>query len=234
MKKTGITILFFLILISQAHSQENKENEFLYLYSDSIMYGKTIEFTKPVFSKSYFTVNEKKIESKKVKFYYNGYGLYANTSSIRFTGKTNFIRRTTPGKINLYVTTTTSYSSTGPEEQTTIHYYNKGYNDLKKVNYKNLYMDMSDNSECLLLLQDYKKTRNTLRTTGIVGVGLALGSMLTYAFLNNNNYSLYEEKNPLPYTVVGCTGGIMILTSSYLSIFNNTKILKSISMYNSK
>ena len=168
MKK--IALISFLIICSESltFGQAEKNKNFIYTYSDSLVFGKTIEYKQAFLGSSYFLVDSKKIQSDLVKFYKNESGFYANSKTINFSGTSSFSKRIRKGNINLFEKVTTSYhpghfnSATGMfaggmANSSIKNYYNKGFDDLKKANFQNLSLDLADNPASMFYLDKFKK-----------------------------------------------------------------------------
>jgi hypothetical protein len=191
MKIKLLTILTVLLVSSLCHSQDIVNKNFLYLYSDSIVNGKTIKLKEPFLGSDYFTIDSKKISPYKVKFYkYNGQ-FYANTKAFSLWGSSDFYKCISKGKINLFEQEETYYSaghfnaatgmySGGTVTRATKQYYNKGYEDLKKANYRNLAVDLSDNPASELHLTKLRRNRNAQIVLNIVGLGSIIGGLATF------------------------------------------------------
>jgi len=105
-------LLFFLILwnIGLIFGQVDENKNFIYSFSDSVIYGRIIEYKTPFLGSSHFLVDSKKIQPDLVKFYRNETGFYANTKTVNFSGTSSFTERIRKGRINLYEKETTTYS----------------------------------------------------------------------------------------------------------------------------
>ncbi len=241
--------LFFLLfgLTSfgiSAYGQVDENKYYLYLFSDSLLYGKEIEYKIPFLGPNYFNIDSRRIELDIVKFYQNETGFYANTKSLSFSGISSFAERLKKGKINLYEKTTKSqamghinpstgmYMGGGGFSKTT-YYYNKGFGDLKKANYSNLIIDLSDNAESLLSLNKYKSLRKTEVTFYTIGAALFVGGFISLVNKTKDvDYDTEPHPNLTGNAIIMGTGfacGIVGVTIS----FGKTKHLKkAIDKYN--
>lgn len=188
----GITLLTFLTLwnISFISGQVDENKHFIYFFSDSVVYGRIIEYETPFFGNTHFLVDSKKIQPDLVKFYRNETGFYANTKTVSFSGTSSFTERIRKGKINLYEKETTTYNpghfnpstgmySGGMATRNIKNYYNKEFGDLKKANYQNLSLDLSDNPESMIYLNKYKTTRDAQTVLYIVGGATLIAGFAT-------------------------------------------------------
>ena len=188
MKKRLYVIIVLVILLKTASAQMDENRDFIYFFSDSILVG-NIEYKSPIFGIDYLLLNSNKVLLDRVKFYKKGGGFYANTNGAAFRGSPDFTKRIREGKINLYekvnVNTYTGHFTPsgaymgGGGSVTILNYYNKGYDDLKRANYKNLSFDLADNPESLIHLGKYKKVQNTQTGLYIAGGAAILVGIVT-------------------------------------------------------
>lgn len=151
-------------------SAQLRENEnFLYLYSDSIIYAKKIQLRPDFAGYWQLRVDSRRVPVDQVKFFNNQDGFFANTRKLSFIGGTEFSERIVEGKINLYQERPYDpyayhrgygYAENRYSKANLSMYYNKGFGDLKKVKYKNLKEDMADHPESMKFLDDYRKSSN--------------------------------------------------------------------------
>ncbi|WP_316815409.1 hypothetical protein [Pedobacter nyackensis] len=168
MKKLIIAALACYGLSARAQMHESKN--FLYLYSDSVIYAKKI-MLRPDFAGYWqLRADSRRVPTEQVKFFNNEEGFFANTRKLHLGGLSSFSERIIDGRINVFqeMTYDPFFDNRGPRymdrRQSRVDlrmYYNKGYGNLKKVNYNNLKNDMSDHAESMDLLKGYKKSMNT-------------------------------------------------------------------------
>lgn len=170
MKKLLLSVMACYALSAGAQEVPDNKN-YLYLYSDSIIYANRIQL-RPDFSGYWqLRVDSRRIPVDQVKFFNNEDGFFANTKKLTFTRTSQFSERIIEGKINLYQERPYdpfSYDRSyrhgygyRPGRYPAVDmsmYYNKGYTDLKKVNYNNLKYDMADNPESMKFLNKYRKS----------------------------------------------------------------------------
>ena len=172
-----------------ARAQVDESKNFLYLYSDSVVYANRLTMRPDYGGFWQIRTDSRKFPSTQVKFFNNENGFFANTRKANFLGETTFSERVIMGRINLFRETVYDEQyyhrryNHRPVAQQSVNvkmYYNKGYGDLKKVSYRNLRDDMADHPESLDLLDGYRKSLNT-RNTLYVSAGVALlAGMVTY------------------------------------------------------
>lgn len=153
-----------------AQAQMGGSENFIYLYSDSVIQARDVRLRPDVFGSWQLRADSRRVPIQQVKFFSNKDGFFANTRKLSLTGENEFSERVIEGRINLY-----QQSSYGPGLYGPYHhqhynrrqpvdvrmYYNMGFGDLKKVNYHNLKQDMADRPESIDLLAGYRKSMNT-------------------------------------------------------------------------
>lgn len=240
MKKLLIVAMACYGLSTRAQTHESKN--FLYLYSDSVIYARDIRL-RPDFS-GYLRLraDSKGIPIERVKFFSNEDGFFANTRKLNLIGISEFSERIVDGRINVFQERTydpVSHSSytydrrfrhrTEPAINVSM-YYNKGYEDLKKLNYRNLRHDMSDSPESMDLLHSYKKS---MVTTNLLYVAAA--TSLLSGFLN---FALAGDKKQMSNSNFALSGALMGLglgfaTGGYLKhLSGNRKLENAVDAYN--
>ena len=168
-----------------ASAQVRQNNNFIYLYSDSLIYANSIRL-RPDFSNILqLRVDSRRVPTEQVKFFNNEDGFFANTRKLNYPGLNEFSERIITGRINFYRQVTYDpyiydrgyrFRSRQPEVADARMYYNKGYGDLKKANYQNLMQDMADRAESMDLLERYRKNVNTSRILyGTAGAAILAG-----------------------------------------------------------
>lgn len=240
-------LLFFLILwnIGLIFGQVDENKNFIYSFSDSVIYGRIIEYKTPFLGSSHFLVDSKKIQPDLVKFYRNETGFYANTKTVNFSGTSSFTERIRKGKINLYEKETTTYSpghfnsttgmySGGMITKNIKNYYNKGFGDLKKANYQNLNLDLSDNPASMIYLNKYKSVRDAQTVLYIVGGATLIGGFATLINKIQNTDSNDSEPEPnVTGSLVAVGIGAGCFWVSYFMSFSKPKHLRNaIDAYN--
>jgi hypothetical protein len=224
--------------VEYADSIEKLNKYFVYTFSDQVISGNNIEYRKTflegksIFEKPYFLIDSKKIDYFNIKFFKNEDGFFASTKNL--TESNYFMERVIKGDINLYEKIK-EYDNpvifqTPPEMFPTnnrifgkpINYYNIGFNDLKRINYKNLKIDLAGNSKSMLFLKKYKNIKNAQTILVVIG-GLALIGG-TKVFINSPEYSMQS---------IMISTGVASLCISYFIGINRVKHLKNaIIIYN--
>ena len=187
----NLTALALLCLsFSRLLAQVNSEKNFLYLYSDSVIYGDRIIYESSFDGSSHFIVDFKRIHPEQVKFFQNDRGFFANTRHLVLNGRTSFSERIREGKINLFEGNFTGeprYShafyaphSYSKNEVTQANYYNIGFGDLRKANYENLTIDLAANQGSMNNLQQYRKATSVSRTLFVIGGAAVLGGLVSF------------------------------------------------------
>lgn len=178
-----------------ARSQVNESENFIRLYSDSTVYAQKIRL-RPDFNRNWvIRADSRKVPINQIKFFNNEDGFFANTRKLNLFDQTSFAERIIAGKINLYqevAYSTTPYEmdfyrfrDRTPQPVGTRMYYNKGYNDLKRVNYDNLSADMADNAKSIDLLASYIKSRR-VGTIMYASAGAAIIASVVTLFSGND------------------------------------------------
>ncbi|WP_412465689.1 hypothetical protein [Pedobacter sp. KLB.chiD] len=155
-----------------ARSQQlNESRNFLYFFSDSTAYAQKIKL-RPDFTGGWsLRADSRRVPVSQVKFFNNQDGFFANTRKFNLLGQASFAERIIEGKLNVYqeviyddVPLEDEYFGFGDYRRQAVNnrmFINKGYSDLKKVNYRNLNEAMADNPNSLALLNRYRHTKLT-------------------------------------------------------------------------
>ncbi|MES2829496.1 MAG: hypothetical protein V4687_15150 [Bacteroidota bacterium] len=152
-----------------AAAQQHEPNSYIYLYSDSVINAKRVTF-RPDFTGNWqLKADSRRIPNQQVKFFSNDDGFFANTRKVSMLNQSAFAERVIEGKLNLFRDVIFNaeafhhryhYSTAVQPEIDQRMYYNMGYDDLKKVNYRNLKRDLADNPVSMNLLNVYRKKTN--------------------------------------------------------------------------
>ena len=153
-----------------ARSQQlNESRNFLYFYSDSTVYAQKIRL-RPDFTGGWsLRADSRRVPVSQVKFFNNEDGFFANTRKLNLLGQASFAERIIEGKLNIYQEVVyddapieAEYYGFRDYRRQVVNnrmFMNKSYNDLKKVNYRNLNEAMADNPKSLALLRQYRNTQ---------------------------------------------------------------------------
>lgn len=255
MKKLLIGIMACYALTT--HAQVHESKNFIYLYSDSVIYVKDIKLRPDFSGYLQLRADSKKIPMERVKFFNNEDGFFANTRRLDLGNTTSFSERIIEGKINMFQQADyhpymydqryrrSRYMERRPQAVDVKMYYNKGYADLKKVNFHNLSADMADSPKAMDMLKNYRKSMNIGKTMYIAaGAALLTGlvSFLTTSdsgtgMLNTNGFNHnFRQETKWPnytasYILLGAglglaTGGYFIQTSG------NKHLERAVDTYN--
>lgn len=219
MKKLLIVVMACYGL--NARSQVNESQNFVQLYSDSVIHAQKIRLRPDFLGSWSLRADSRKVPLYQVKFFSNEDGLFANTRKLNFFDEVSFSERVIEGKINLYqqvaydpVPFEDDYHRFNHRRQQLVDnrmFYNKGYSDLKKVSYANLSMDMADNVKSLDLLAAYKKSRKTA-TIMYVGAGAAIiAGMVTFVSGSGFKRTTAGFGKLSNYEPKGFTSGLLLM-----------------------
>ena len=226
-----------------ADSVEKTNRNFVYTFSDQIIKAHTIEFKEPFLGTSYLLIDSKKMDLNEVKFYRNYEGFFANTSYLSAFGTNSFSERIVAGRVNLYETfkvssypgnfnpSTGMYMNGGFSAKIS-NYYNKGFSDLKKANYRNLSVDLADDPLSMSHIEKCKSINNTEITIAVIGGTLILGGFV--AFINSTDKD--ADTNNIPagaITAIGL-GTAACWVSFFISLSKPKHLRQAIVTYNRK
>ncbi|RLD51379.1 MAG: hypothetical protein DRI94_06190 [Bacteroidetes bacterium] len=190
-------------------SIETKFGNFVYTYSDNIFTDTNIDFLKDS-EISYIRIDSIVMDLSDVKFIKSNNDFWANTNKINNKGDNIFAIRIYTGNANLFtrvelsekkwynnisITTNQLYEDyTSNIEKNSLNYYNIELGELKRLTYKNLDNDLSDNPKSLSLLNKsriYQKRSILLYIAGITSVIYGFGSGLNQSdkFESGSNHT---------------------------------------------
>ncbi|MGE4288070.1 MAG: hypothetical protein AB7E36_05225 [Salinivirgaceae bacterium] len=244
----------FSSLSSPKDSTPSLDGNYLYLFTGTIISGKTVDLKQPFIGYPYLLIDEKKIDAHEVKFFSNDEGFFANTIRLQGLSTSFFARRVRKGHINLYERTTYNatalsygYAGTpgfgghgtygtvggfgvGASLPHTKFYYNKGFDDLKHLDFYNLRNDMADNPLALSALNHWNQTRKK-------GNAFLYSSLLVtgVSFIAFTNKVTESGNSRVTVELAGLSLGISGLIIKYLvwdRSLNPQNLKKSIDMYN--
>lgn len=165
-----------------ARAQVDGNRDFVYLYSDSVIYADQVRLRPDIMGGWQLKADSRTVPLRNVKFFNGRNGFFANTRKTNILSQNSFSERVLEGKMNLFeeviydegiYNPRFGYSSRFNRPVNLRMYYNKGFSDLKKVNYKNLKIDMADNPVSLDFLTAYRRSLN-VRNTLYVGAGASV------------------------------------------------------------
>jgi len=172
-----------------ARSQVDESKNFIYFYSDSLMYAQSVKLRPDFFGSLQLRADSRRISLDKVKFFNNTEGFFANTRRLTFSPVSEFSERIIEGRINLFQQIAYDplryergyrHRYSGRVAADPRMYYNKGFSDLKKVNYRNLMRDMADHPESMDLLKSYRKSINNSNIMYTAAGASILAALVTF------------------------------------------------------
>ncbi len=168
-----------------ARAQVHDSKNFVYLFSDSVIHGESVRMAPDFSGYWQLRVDSRRLPLESVKFFSNDEGFFANTRRLGL-GNNIIAERVVEGKVNLFREITYNalhysefrdYSAIRSSPMTGQTYYNKGFDNLKRTNYRNLNVDLADNVKSMDLLQAYRKKRSTgTKLYVVAGVLATIGS----------------------------------------------------------
>ncbi len=226
MKKTILILTVLLTISLESFSQYTPGVRYLHLVNDSIVYGTEISLEKKLFSRSVLIDNHK-FKQSEVKFYVQYSQIHANLRHLSPFKTNYFARCISKGKLNLFISTTTSYNmETGSIRTSTDYFYNKNFEEVKKLHYKNLKVDLKDNPECLIILNKSKKLTTWTKIALIGGASLIVVPFLNIIF--------QPMDGKLDKVAIACApvGVVSILISNPLRYKTKKNNKKAFDVYN--
>jgi hypothetical protein len=204
MKKLLIGVMACYALTARAQVQESKN--FIYFFSDSVQYAKNIKLRPDFLGYLQLRADSRKVPTGQVKFFSNEDGFFANTRKLDFVAGASFSERIIEGKINVY-----QQERYDPEiydgryrrnrymerERPTVDvrmFYNKGYGDLKKANYRNLSRDMADHQESMDLLKSYRKSMNSSKVMYVAAGASFVAGVVSFIASAGGKTSMPDRK----------------------------------------
>ncbi|RYG29722.1 MAG: hypothetical protein EOO01_37810, partial [Chitinophagaceae bacterium] len=185
-----------------ARAQMRESRDFLYLYSDSIVYANHIKFQPDFSGNLRVQVDSRNFPIAQVKFLSTNDGYFANARRIGLFTTEAFLERIMEGRINVFqerppvqvpfllgalALPGTHY---GAESSRPLSlYYNKGFEDVKNLNYNNLKRDLADNPKSMDMLLAYKRGKNLSTMAYIAGAASIVGAAMVATSDGRNAYS---------------------------------------------
>ncbi|WP_199136498.1 hypothetical protein [Pedobacter sp. ASV12] len=212
-----------------ARSQVNESKNYLYLYSDSTIHAQKVRLRPNFLGSWVLSADSRSVPLGQVKFFNNERGFFANTRQLNFFGEASFAERIIEGKINLYQQIVyqdipydgVDYRFSGYRREPVSRrmFYNKGFADLKRVNYANLSTDMADNPQSLDLLKSYRKSMTTGTVMYVAAGAAILAGVVTLVSgdpfkQNGSTYRgmpTYKDRNYTPsFVLLGLGTGLSV------------------------
>ncbi|WP_107216198.1 hypothetical protein [Pedobacter yulinensis] len=187
-----------------ARAQQQPSGNYLYLYSDSLVQAERIRLRADALNSFYFRADSRRVPASQVKFFSSDEGFFANTRRLNLANVSSFSERILEGRLNLYQQQPylgdvgSGYYGRRrpvPEMVDTRMYYNKGFEDLKRVSYANLSGDLADNPQSLAILERYRQKRRT-STIMYGAAGAAILGGLAAFLVTGANTNLSAGRRP--------------------------------------
>jgi len=245
--------LFFLVclgfgwqgLYAQVTKLADESRNYVYFHSDSILYAEKVRLRTNMLNNLQLRADSKRIPLQNVKFFNTDEGFFATMHRVPGLANEQFSERIIEGKINIFQERPDEYWNYGRRYRRSRNkgdavsmrmYFNKGYDDLKKVNYANLSQAMADDVESINLLKGYHKNAQISKAM-YISAGAALGaaviSFLVTSNRDNGDFDLqhrFSRKPQMPnytasYILMGAGVGLAIGGSAIY--FSNLKKLEA-------
>ncbi len=202
---------------------------FIELENGQKISSKEVRYVNPPFKRPYLLVdNESRFQISTVKSYQNERGYFLK-GSLPPQGETGFAKRVLEGKISVYEKTTVAYM-TGPYAYGGVHrsdYYTKGKAGFRRVNIRNLAIDLSDNPTSR---SHVKKAKNTGVIQSIFyGLGAAC-IVYGIASFASQDHSQVDGGPNFPPTLIAAP--ICFLIPLPLNATKKDHLNKAITLYN--
>lgn len=105
-------------------------------------------------------------------------------------------------------------------------YYNKGLDDIKKANYRNLSIDLADNPKSMEYLQSYNNLTVFEIATYVISGGLIIGGVTKNIKTMNADLDSSHDNDGIPALIVG--GIIYSANAIGITILLKPSILKKV------
>lgn len=227
-----------------ARAQMHESRDFLYLYSDSIIYANNIKFRPDFSGTPRVRVDSRNVPIGQVKFLNSRDGFFANTRKVGGIPTEEFAERVIEGRINVFQERSLSYAPFiyNPNHAYETHYvpaptasinsnmyYNKGYADLKRLNYSNLKRDLADDPQSTDMLRAYRRSVNTTTSLYIAGAASMLAGV---AILASDGKNAYSDSNFIIGFSLSAIGAGLITGGYFKSFSSKQKLEAAIDTYN--
>ncbi|WP_129713585.1 hypothetical protein [Pedobacter sp. SYP-B3415] len=205
-----------------AAAQQQPAGNYLYLYSDSVVQAERIRLRADFYGSLHLRVDSRRVPAAQVKFFSNEEGFFGNTRRLNLGGVSSFSERIVEGKLNLYQQQAYDVDLSGefgryrrpvPQRVDTRMYYNKGFEDLKRVNSINLMHDMADSPESQELLKRYQRKVSTSRVMyGVAGAAI-IGGLASFLISGSKSVGSFDSRMPsfgASYALLGIGAGFAL------------------------
>jgi len=181
--------LFFsigLMLCAISNGQLTKPQQKLVLFNGEVITGSTLTYESPILKPAEFLLDGNSYETTSVEFFQNNHGYFANLGRQNNNRQERYAMRIQKGKINLFEEVEMEVyggaelqiegNSNGSDPMLAsgemYNYYNKGEESIKKASYRNLKVDLGDNSTSMKHLKAFKKYQ--VLQWSLIGIGTGL------------------------------------------------------------
>lgn len=203
-----ITLTNWQNVYGQSNTFADESKNFVILYSDSILYAQNVRVRPAWFRGLSVMADSKRIPLSNVKFINMDEGFFATLNLLPGLAKELLAERVIKGRINIFTERPDHYwdyygGGFGQHRRYRDRdqgvnmrmYFNKGYETLQRVNYRNLSLAMADDKRSIDLLQGYRKSAKT--STGMyIGAGLTLGaSLVSFLVTANRDKPDFDLRN---------------------------------------
>ncbi len=180
-----------------------------------------------------------KIKPDKVKFYKSNAGFFGIVENA--TLDPELALRIIKSNINIYTTDTlnSAFRLYAFSELITYeglvnqyHFYNKGFGDVKKIKYRNLQYDLSDNPESVLHLNKCRSIRGISAILYVAGCAAIIGGLVS-VYAKTENKQGNGPKPDFTFNIIAIGfGASSIVTGFGVSSSQKQHLEKAIEAYN--
>jgi hypothetical protein len=188
-----------------------RSKHFVKLQSGEVHEGSRLVYEYPLLQPAYFSLDDKRYSSEKVSFFRNNHGTFGNL--VEFYGERSeryAMRISNNGKIQLFeeiditayggdtlLTKNPRWLATGELWQ----FYTKDEGELKRGNYKNLKIDLSESTASMRYLKSYKRLATLQISMAAVGAGIIAQQL----FVRKNESTVLSPQMILGGIMCGAT-----------------------------
>ncbi len=150
---------------------------FIQFQNGDFLFQKSMKQQKPNFSGNYFLIENKRLDYEYIRFI--GDGINQVAFSELFKNKNYYAFRTVAGEYNIYSYTLIVHSTGSPiSDKGVKNYFNTGFEDLQKLKYKNLPLDIINSEASAPYLAEFKRHRKIQNTIWISSLATAFGGFI--------------------------------------------------------
>jgi len=205
------------------------------LKSGKVIHANQLKLKEPLLKSSYILVNEsEKYPIQEVKYYQDQTGYYS-WARIDAYGKEVKLKRELTGNVNTYSRLVSSYSYNefgGMYSTTKVEYFQKGQNEINKINYENLSRALSDNAASASKLDETKSLKTLNVVAYVVGGGLLIGGLAHMNSLNQNEGSPPYEDTSIKFSPLFFIGAATLTIPLFTKSPMKRKLNEAIAIYN--